>query len=134
MNRREFLLLTAGLAGGCTSVNESAGPAKPKGPSHIVDAGPVGAYEHDGVYSTFMHSGFFVVRSGGSLTAISSYCTHRACALETEADRTFYCPCHGSTFDPKGKVTEGPAVKDLPILATVTSGAGHLMVSVPAMS
>jgi len=128
MNRRDFLLLAAGLTGGCTSVNQTGGGAG--GQPRVVDAGPANLYQHDGVYTSFMSSGFFVVRSEGRLFALSSYCTHRQCKLESEPDRTFYCQCHGSTFDAKGKVTEGPAVKDLPILATATNSAGHLLVTV----
>jgi Rieske Fe-S protein len=34
-------------------------------------------------------------------------------------------------FDPGGKVTEGPAKHHLPILPTVVSDQGHLLVKVP---
>ncbi len=96
----------------------------------MVDAGLASAYAKDGVYSEFRSVGFFVIRRGSQLTALSSYCTHRHCKLDAEQDRTFYCPCHGSTFDPAGKVTEGPATRDLPVLATSTDARGHLMVTV----
>ena len=45
---------------------------------------------------------------------MAAFCTHRNCKLDAEADKTFYCPCHGSTFDHDGKVTEGPAWRNLP--------------------
>ncbi len=128
MNRREFLLLAAAVAGGCETASKSA--PKPGATPRVVDAGPVSAYQADGVYSAFVNSGFFIIRSGGHLVALSSYCTHRHCKLEAEQDRSFYCPCHGSTFDPAGKVKEGPATRDLPVLASTTNSAGHLMVTV----
>jgi cytochrome b6-f complex iron-sulfur subunit len=95
-----------------------------------VDAGLASAYANDGVYSQFRSLGFFIIRRGSQLTALASNCTHRKCKLDAEPDRTFYCPCHGSTFDPAGKVTEGPAKRDLPVFATTTDPRGHLLVSV----
>ena len=50
--------------------------------------------------------------------------------LKAERDYSFYCRCHGSTFDPGGKVTEGPATRNLPVLPT-TNSQGHLIVKVP---
>ena len=96
----------------------------------MVDAGPASAYAGEGVYEQHKEQGFFLVRRGSQLTAVSSYCTHRHCKLEAEKDRTFYCPCHGSTFDPVGKVTAGPAVRNLPVFAVATDGRGHAIVSV----
>jgi len=52
------------------------------------------------------------------LFALSSICTHRNCLLTAEPDHSFFCNCHGSTFDENGKVTEGPAKRNLPVLAT----------------
>jgi Rieske Fe-S protein len=85
----------------------------------------------DGVYSGFHDLGFFLVRRGAALFAVSAICTHRKCKLETKPDRTFYCPCHGSTFDPDGKVTEGPAQRDLPVFEVSTDEKGNLLVKIP---
>ena len=79
---------------------------------------------------TFRKQGFFLVRKGGSLTALSAWCTHRRCKLDAEPDHTFYCPCHGSTFDTVGHVTEGPARRDLPVFAVRTEG-GRVLVTLP---
>jgi Rieske Fe-S protein len=126
LDRRSFLLLacSAAVAAGCESV--STGGA---GAPHVVDAGPASAYAKDGVYSQYRSLGFFIVRRGSQLTALASICTHRKCKLDAEPDRTFYCPCHGSTFDSAGKVTEGPAKRDLPTFATATNASGHLLVT-----
>jgi Rieske Fe-S protein len=130
IDRRGFLLLTAAtaVAAGCEAVNPG-NTAVPHG-EHVVDAGPAGAYAKDGVYSQYRDLGFFLVRRGGQLTALSAICTHRQCKLDAEADRTFYCPCHGSTFDPAGHVTEGPAKRNLPVFSTSTDTRGHLLVKV----
>jgi Rieske Fe-S protein len=85
------------------------------------------------VYGHFRDQGFFVIRKGEQLFALSSICTHRTCKLDAESDRSFFCACHGSTFDPSGKVTEGPARRDLPTLTSVTNENGQLLVTVPVM-
>ena len=45
-------------------------------------------------------------------TAFLMLCTHNDCELEATS-KMLVCPCHGSEFDLKGQVTEGPADKEL---------------------
>jgi cytochrome b6-f complex iron-sulfur subunit len=130
LNRRQFLILTAGLAaGGCQSV--SSGSPSTTSASKTINAGPVSDYAADGVYTRYREKGFFIVRHGDKLFAISSFCTHRKCKLTPEADRSFYCQCHGSTFTPEGHVTKGPARRDLPVFSTSTDEKGQLLVQLP---
>jgi Rieske Fe-S protein len=124
LNRRQFLLLTVGLAAGCSSVQEEHHAER------TINAGPAGDYAVDGVYVRFRNLGFFVVRKEDKLFALSAFCTHRRCKLSAEKDRTFYCPCHGSTFNGLGHVTTGPAKRDLPVLATTVDDHGDLLVTV----
>jgi cytochrome b6-f complex iron-sulfur subunit len=128
VTRREFLLLTAtaALAAGCQGVNSTGTATR----NEVVDAGLASNYAAEGIYSNFRNQGFFIIRKDGRLSAISAICTHRRCKLDAEPDRSFYCPCHGSTFDPNGKVTEGPAKRDLQVLSTSTDAQGHLIVKV----
>jgi len=128
INRRQFLLVTAGLVAGCQAVND-AGTSAARVP-RLVNAGPASNYTADGVYSNFRDLGFFVIRRGGQLFALSAICTHRKCKLAVEPDHSFYCPCHGSTFDPTGHVTEGPARRDLPVLPNSVDENGQLLVRV----
>ena len=130
LNRRQFLLLSAGLVAGCQAVNEKGSSRAPDGP--LVNAGPVGDYAADGVYSRFRSQGFFIVRQGEKLFALSAICTHRKCRLIAEPDESFSCPCHGSTFDPNGHVTRGPARRDLPCLPMSVNETGNLLVTVKA--
>ena len=125
ISRRDFLLLTTGLVGGCTT----GGVGFPTS-TRSLNAGAIGDYAADGVYNKFRDQGFFVVRQGGKLFALSAICTHRRCKLTSRPDRTFYCPCHGSTFDATGHVTQGPARRDLPVFETVPDEQGQLVVNV----
>jgi Rieske Fe-S protein len=129
MDRRNFILLSlaAATAAGCVGPSGSS----TTGALHSIDAGPVANYAKDGVYPQYRDLGFFIVRRGAKLEVLSSICTHRNCKLTAEPDHTFYCDCHGSTFDPDGRVTLGPATRNLPLLTASTSASGHLIVQVP---
>ena len=130
VNRRTFLFLSAAFAAGCAApggVNFSSARKE-----RVVNAGPASQYLNDGVYARYRDLGFFLVRRGANLFALSAICTHRKCKLDAEADKTFYCPCHGSTFDVDGKVTEGPARRDLPIFEISTDENGNLLVKISA--
>jgi Rieske [2Fe-2S] domain len=85
-----------------------------------IDAGPISNFTSDGVYGGFSDQGFFVVRKAQKLQVVSAFCAHRR-----------YCKCHGSTLDPNGKVTEGPAKRNFPVLSFFVNEKGHLIVSVP---
>ena len=62
------------------------------------------------------------------LYAISSICTHLGCVAVRETDGRFRCPCHGSVFDPIGKVMGGPAPKGLNWLKMDLSHDGQIVV------
>jgi Rieske Fe-S protein len=50
----------------------------------------------------------------GTLVAVSTRCTHLGCQLNwNAAERSWDCHCHGSRFNPEGRVLQGPAVRDL---------------------
>jgi Rieske Fe-S protein len=128
LSRREFLILTASFTAGCGSLAGDNNPAASK--AEIVVAGTASDYAADGVYTRFRDRGFFIVRDGDKLFAISAYCTHRRCKLTAETDHSFYCPCHGSTFTSGGHVTKGPARRDLPLFSTSVDENGQLLVKV----
>ncbi len=132
ISRRDFLLLTAGLAAGagCQAINDSGSPNLSEG--QVLNAGPASDYAGDGVYSRFRDQGVFIVRQGDKLFALSAICTHRKCKLAAEPNHSFYCRCHGSTFDPAGHVTKGPARRDLPQFSTSVDDQGQLLVTISA--
>lgn len=56
-----------------------------------------------------------VYRDGtGKLHECSAVCTHLGCIVHwNSSEKSWDCPCHGSRYDKLGKVTNGPANKDL---------------------
>jgi len=50
----------------------------------------------------------------GTLHEHSAICPHLGCiAAWNDSEKSWDCPCHGSRFDPFGKVINGPAISDL---------------------
>ena len=44
--------------------------------------------------------------------ALSPICTHQGCTVGVQGER-LVCPCHGSTYDRRGRVLRGPAPEAL---------------------
>lgn len=50
----------------------------------------------------------------GTLHERSAVCSHIGCIVNwNRLEKTWDCPCHGSSFDPNGRVISGPANSDL---------------------
>lgn len=136
LSRRQFICLTAAVGVGCvisrTQALASSNPAEATTqsvlPPGAVDAGPLAEFTDDDVYDAFREQGFFVIRRGEILFALSSICTHKGCKVRVQDDLSFLCKCHGSRFDKDGHVTKGPAKRDLPRLAVAADEQKHLLV------
>ena len=51
----------------------------------------------------------------GRVHKCSAVCTHLQCIVQwNHVEESWDCPCHGSRFDPRGRVLMGPAIDDLP--------------------
>jgi glycine/D-amino acid oxidase-like deaminating enzyme/nitrite reductase/ring-hydroxylating ferredoxin subunit len=60
----------------------------------------------------------------GTLHERSATCTHQGCITRWNAiEKSWDCPCHGSRFDIRGRVLNGPAVIDLPEAAPAHDGS-----------
>ena len=73
----------------------------------------------------------FICRDREGLYAISAVCTHLGCIVKT-SDEGFACPCHGSRYDPTGKVTGGPAPRNLPWWRMKLAPDGQVVVDATA--
>jgi len=67
-----------------------------------------------------------LLHTESGFSALSLICTHLGCTVEQKTDG-FDCPCHGSRYDPNGKVLKGPATKSLQVLRVEATDAGHLI-------
>ena len=70
-------------------------------------------------------------KSETEFLAVRTVCTHKGCDVELEGTK-FVCPCHGSEYTLEGKVTEGPAEKDLKTFETMfDSDKGTVTIKMP---
>lgn len=64
-----------------------------------------------------------VANVNGSFTALRSVCTHEGCSTNwVFGNNRFTCTCHGSEFDPSGRVLNGPATVPLTQYTTKLTG------------
>jgi thiosulfate dehydrogenase (quinone) large subunit len=61
--------------------------------------------------------------TAGDFTAFNATCPHQGCPVRFQgASQGFRCPCHGSHFTSQGKVTSGPATRNLTEVKVTKSG------------
>jgi len=74
---------------------------------------------------------YLIVKQDGTLEdyAINAVCTHLGCVVPwNRAANKYMCPCHGSQYDPTGKVIRGPAPLSL-ALAHCDDAGGKVSLS-----
>lgn len=83
-----------------------------------------------GGYAMITNTVIVIRKSSSKFIALNTTCTHKKCDVEYDGNG-FECPCHGSTFDKNGKVTEGPATKNLKSYKTTyDSGNNTLTINI----
>jgi menaquinol-cytochrome c reductase iron-sulfur subunit len=77
----------------------------------------------DGYTQTVDRQVIFLVKTGGSVKALSSTCTHLGCRVSWDAQaKQLKCPCHGGVYDRTGAVVSGPPPAPLASLMTRVDG------------
>lgn len=129
VSRRQFLARSAMVA--ATAAVAAACGNGQIGPTAVTVPNSNGSGNHLAVITVGKYAGlantgtlvqinnFVAVKRLGatSFTAFSMVCTHQGC-LTSLSGNTFFCPCHGSTFDSNGRATRGPASVPLQQYAT----------------
>jgi cytochrome b6-f complex iron-sulfur subunit len=129
INRRQFV-----LGGGAALCACMAGCAAGGGAAAAPWTGPM-TFDlpnpdkiANGIDTRWLETGgFFLVRDGGRIVAVTSTCSHKACALSPKFTE-YVCPCHGSRFTPAGKVLVGPATTSLDHFGISLTPKGTLFV------
>lgn len=60
--------------------------------------------------------------------ALSPICTHMGCTVDVHGER-LVCPCHGSTYDRRGRVLRGPAPEALRSFPVAVEPGGTLVIT-----
>jgi Rieske Fe-S protein len=70
----------------------------------------------------------FLVRTGSTVRALDSTCTHLGCRTRFNPDaQRIECPCHGGLYDLQGRVLSGPPPRPLDELPTRLDGSRVLV-------
>ncbi|HSI06589.1 MAG TPA: Rieske (2Fe-2S) protein [Myxococcota bacterium] len=75
---------------------------------------PLSELDADGFIQVDLGKDAFMLQrgAGGELSAVTLTCSHQGCAVSKRRDE-LVCPCHGSRFDLRGAVLNGPATEPL---------------------
>ena len=116
------LPLSVGSSQTTTTTSHTGGPpGSVANKSSLVVGNPV-YFEYPTGYPNML-----VLQADGSLIAFSTLCTHVCCQLQYDPTlKELGCPCHGSIFDAKGKVLQGPANVDLPRVTLSVDSSGYV--------
>ena len=136
LSRRNFLKLGLGALG-ALAILETGGASllflQPRAAAGefggVVTAGASDSFPAGSV-TEFPDGRFFLVRApDGGFLAVYRRCTHLGCSVSWQpAENRFFCPCHASTFDLHGNVTNPPAPRPLDTFP-VTIEAGQVRVN-----
>jgi cytochrome b6-f complex iron-sulfur subunit len=122
--------LALGIGGAVVECGRFLKPNVLYEPSRVFKVGELNTFPF-GSRTVIEGRGVEIVREKDGLHAISLVCTHLGCLLKPVLNNSevgYTCPCHGSTFAPRGEVLGGPAPKDLPWYEIYMDNTGTLVV------
>jgi len=111
---------------GCSDSPVDTGAGDDAGKSITVDVSSLDASGKAVRTSSPSGKSLIVIRrAGDTYVTLLLVCTHQGCSGTqiSNSSSQLQCSCHGSTYDLDGKVTGGPATKNLTSFATVYDGA-----------
>lgn len=122
-SRRDFLkksftgVILGTVAASCINVEKLLAAAEtydvaPGGAPKTFSLSDYPELGNKGGYAMVTSKVIVINKGGGKYTALDMTCTHKKQLVEFDGSK-FICPGHGSEFDGSGKVTEGPATKNL---------------------
>ena len=130
-SRRRFLQLVAASSAmpvllRCSANNSDVGPRSVGQLSAgLVGELPVGSLRGIG------NEPVCIGRDEQGVYAMTLICPHEGCDMSNAGSTSssgVYCACHGSRFDPEGRVTRGPARSDLQHFEVTMDASGTLFV------
>ena len=114
-------LVSKGTASACTASNDAAKAAS-TGVANAYGARPPDTAQALAPLDDVPAGGGVVLESRkivltrdatGTVRGFTATCTHQGCTVSDVQGGHIDCPCHGSRFDPEGRVVMGPAIDDL---------------------
>jgi len=105
-----------------TTTTASGAPAGAIANKNALKTGSPVYFEYPSGYPNML-----LLLADGTLSAVSLLCTHVCCECKyVPSAKEIACPCHGSIFDPSGRVVQGPAAVDLPKITLRTDSNGYI--------
>lgn len=133
LSRREILVLAGESAlatslVGCGAEGPSQGACVGTGTGMPLPGAEQLAVGEAKLYPEGDNALFIIARDEQGFMALKNYCTHSGCGLDIQADKTYFCACHGSSFKFDGTLVLGPAVRSLDHVAMCRRSDGVLVV------
>jgi Rieske Fe-S protein len=131
LTRRDFLkftttaLLTVSGLLGLDALFQFLDYQTEPAPKTEFDLGPASDYP-PGSQTVIPDVPALLTHNPDGFTVLSLICTHLGCTVWQDT-QGLTCPCHGSRYDEKGNVLQGPAKKPLAALRVELTAAGNLI-------